>query len=207
MANVEVLDWKKKKVSTIDLDEGVFNCDVRKNILHEVVKWQLACRRQGTHKAKTRAMVRGGGKKPFKQKGTGNARQGSTRSPLLEGGGVIFGPAPRDYSYVLPKKVKRLGLKMALSYLNKNGKLSVVDNMDSTEGKTGELNKRLADFGVNKAILVDGQVNEKFKRASENLKNFKYFPVAGLNVFDLLKYNHVILTKDSVESVTQRCAN
>ncbi|MBT4762975.1 MAG: 50S ribosomal protein L4 [Bdellovibrionaceae bacterium] len=206
MANVEVLDWKKKKVSDVELSDQVFACDVKKNVLHDVVKWQLASRRQGTHKTKTRAFVSGGGRKPFKQKGTGNARQGTNRSPLMPGGAILFGPQPRDYSYALPKKLKRAGLRMALSYLNKNGKLSIVDAMNS-EGKTGELDSRLKAFGVQKAVLIDGSVNEKFKQAAKNLKSYKYFPVEGLNVYDLLKFDHVILTKDSIDSVTQRCLN
>jgi large subunit ribosomal protein L4 len=116
MATVEVVNWNKKKVGTVELASSVFEAPIRKDILHEVVKWQLASRRQGTHKAKTRSEVSGGGKKPFKQKGTGNARQGSSRSPLMPGGGILFGPTPRDYSYTLPKKVKQIGLRSALSF-------------------------------------------------------------------------------------------
>src|SRR3954466_8803727 len=142
MASVDVVNWDKKKVGSVDLDASVFDIVVKKEILQTVVRWQLACRRQGTHKAKTRAEVSGGGKKPFKQKGTGNARQGSIRSPLMPGGGTMFGPEPRDYSYALPKKVRRLALSMALSFLNKEGRLFVIDAMDSKEGKTNELNKR-----------------------------------------------------------------
>ena len=115
---LQVYDWNKKEVGKVDASAAIFEADVRKDILHSVVRWQLASKRQGTHKAKTRGEVRGGGKKPFKQKGTGNARQGSTRSPINEGGGVIFGPSPRDYSYTLPKKTRAMGLRSALSYLN-----------------------------------------------------------------------------------------
>ena len=131
MATVDVLSWDKKKVGSVDLDPAVFAIPVKKEILQTVVRWQLACRRRGTHKAKTRGEVSGGGKKPFKQKGTGNARQGSIRSPLMPGGGITFGPIPRDYSYTLPKKMKRLGLRTALSFLQKEGRLLVVDRMDS----------------------------------------------------------------------------
>src|SRR5262249_26685627 len=150
---------------------------VKKEILQTVVRWQLACRRQGTHKAKTRAEVSGGGKKPFKQKGTGNARQGSIRSPLMPGGGISFGPEPRDYSYVLPKKMKRLGLRTALSFLKKEGRLMVVDSMASTEGKTKDLAKRLTGLGVKKAVLIDAASNESFARASRNLAKFRYYGV------------------------------
>src|ERR1700744_5020869 len=148
MATVDVLNWEKKKVGTIDLPKEVFEVPVHKEILQTVTRWQLACRRQGTHSAKTRGEVSGGGKKPFKQKGTGNARQGSSRSPLMPGGGITFGPLPRDYSYVLPKKVRQLGLRVALSHLKKEGRLYVVDTLKSTDGKTGALAKRLKAFGV-----------------------------------------------------------
>lgn len=205
MATVNVLNWKKEKVGQIDLAADVFETPVKKEVLHTVVNWQLASRRQGTHMTKTKGLVSGGGKKPFKQKGTGGARQGSSRSPLMPGGGTMFGPTPRSYAYVLPKKVRRLGLSMALSYLQKEGKLFIVDSMQS-EGKTTELNKRLKAFGLKKAVLVDSQVNEKFSRASRNLETFKYFPVEGLNVFDLLKYDAAVLTKDSVSKIVDRCS-
>ncbi len=205
MATTDILNWDKKKAGQVDLVSDVFEAPLRRDLLHTVVRWQLACRRQGTHKTKTKGLVRGGGKKPFKQKGTGNARQGSTRSPLMPGGGTIFGPQPRDYSYNLPKKVKRAGLRVALSHLYREGRLFVVENMDS-EGKTSELFKRLSGFGVKKAVLVDGSLNEKFHRAANNLSDFRYYSVAGLNVYDLLRYDTVIITKDSVNEIVNRCA-
>lgn len=205
MATVEVLNWENIKVETTELNADVFDVPVRKDAIHTVVKWQLACRRQGTHKTKTKGEVRGGGKKPFKQKGTGNARQGSIRSPLMAGGGVIFGPTPRDYSYELPKKLKRLALRSALSYLYQNSRLTVVEDMTSAEGKTKELSARLTKLGTKKALLMDVQVDEKFKRASKNLPKFLYTPVIGLNVYDLLKYDHLIVTKASLEKIIERC--
>ncbi|MNK11988.1 50S ribosomal protein L4 [compost metagenome] len=205
MATVNVLNWKKEKVGSIELAADVFETTVKKEVLHTVVNWQLASRRQGTAMTKTKGLVSGGGKKPFKQKGTGGARQGSSRSILMPGGGTAFGPQPRSYAYVLPKKVRRLGLSMALSYLQKEGKLFVVDSMQS-EGKTNELNKRLQAFGLKKAVLVDAQANENFGRASKNLPTFKYFPVEGLNVFDLLKYDAAVITKDSVAKIVDRCS-
>jgi large subunit ribosomal protein L4 len=204
MATVDVIGWDKKKVGSVELDASIFEIPVKKEILQTVVRWQLACRRRGTHKAKTRGEVSGGGKKPFKQKGTGNARQGSIRSPLMPGGGVTFGPIPRDYSYVLPKKVKRLGLRTALSLLKKEGRLMVIDSMDS-EGKTKDLAKRLSHLGVAKAVLIDGALNDKFNRASRNLPSFRYYSVDGLNVYDLLKYNTAIITKDSIQKIVERC--
>ena len=205
MANVDVLGWDKKKVGSVELDASVFGIKVKEEILQTVVRWQLACRRQGTHKSKTRAEVSGGGKKPFKQKGTGNARQGSTRSPLMPGGGIAFGPVPRDYSYVLPKKVRRLGLRTALSKLQQEGRLIVVDSMTSTEGKAKDLAAKLKTFGLEKAVLVDAASNEKFVRASRNLAKFRYYGVEGVNVYDLLKYNTAVITKDSVAKLIERC--
>ena len=206
MATVNVLNWKKEKIGQLELNSDTFEVEVKKDVLHSVVKWQLACRRQGTHMTKTKGLVSGGGKKPFKQKGTGNARQGSTRSPLMPGGGTMFGPVPRSYGYVLPKKMRKVALKMALSHLLKEGKLAVVDSMNS-EGKTAELNKRLKSFGINKAVLVDKSTNENFGRAAKNLTNYKYFPVDGLNVFDLLKYDFAVITKDSVAKIIERCSS
>ncbi len=205
MASVDVLGWDKKKVGTVDLDASVFDIKVKKEILQTVVRWQLACRRRGTHKAKTRGEVSGGGKKPFKQKGTGNARQGSIRSPLMPGGGISFGPEPRDYSYVLPKKVKRLGLRTALSYLKKEGKLFVVDAMTSSDGKTKDLATKLKNFGLTKAILIDGATDDKFNRASRNLPKFRYMGVEGMNVYDLLKYDNLIISKSSISKIIERC--
>lgn len=204
MATVDVLGWDKKKVGSADLADSVFAIPVKKELLQTVVRWQLASRRQGTHKAKTRAEVSGGGKKPFKQKGTGNARQGSTRSPLMPGGGITFGPVPRDYSYVLPKKVRRLGLRTALSHLKKEGRLFVIDGMTS-EGKTKDLAKRLKSFGAEKAVLIDATTDEKFNRASRNLAKFRYYGVEGMNVYDLLKYDTAIITKDSIAKIVERC--
>lgn len=204
MANVDVLNWNKKSVGKIDLDPEIFEVPVKPELLHTVVRWQLASRRRGTHKSKTRAEVSGGGKKPFKQKGTGNARQGSTRSPLMPGGGITFGPVPRDYSYVLPKKVKQSALRVALSHLHSQGRLFIVEDM-AAKGKTKELAKQLQDFGLNQAVLMDVKTDAIFKRASRNLPKFKYYSVDGLNVYDLLKMDTLVLTKSSIEAVTHKC--
>ncbi len=204
MATVDVLNWKKEKVGKVDLDPAVFGLEVQKDLLFTVVKWQLDTRRSGTHMTKTKGLVSGGGKKPFKQKGTGNARQGSSRSILMPGGGTAFGPQPRDYSFALPKKMRRKGLAMALSYLHSEGRLFVVEDMDS-KGKTGELSKRLKNFGLDKALLIDGDVNPMTKRATRNLAKYKYLPTEGANVFDILKYDAAILDKSSVAKLTERC--
>jgi large subunit ribosomal protein L4 len=205
MATVNVTNWKKEKVGSVELAANVFEVEVKKDVLHSVVRWQLASRRAGTHMTKTKGLVSGGGKKPFKQKGTGNARQGSTRSPLMPGGGTMFGPVPRNYAYVLPKKMRKVGLSMALSHLYKEGKLFIVDSMAS-EGKTAELNKRLKTFGVKKAVLVDDVSDEKFLLAARNLTDYKYFPVAGINVFDLLKFDAAVITKNSINKIIERCS-
>jgi large subunit ribosomal protein L4 len=204
MASVDVLNWDRKKVGTVELSEAVFAVPVKEGLLQTVVRWQLACRRQGTHKALTRGEVRGGGKKPFKQKGTGNARQGSSRSPLMPGGGITFGPVPRDYSYVLPKKVKRLGLRTALSHLFKEGRLFVLDSIEST-GKTKDLASKVKTFGLSKAVLVDVDRKDLVDRASKNLPSIRYYGVEGLNVYDLLKYDHVVLAKESLAKIVKRC--
>lgn len=201
----DVLNWEKKKVGQIELSPEVFEKPVRKDILHSVVRWQLASKRQGTHKAKTRGEVSGGGKKPFKQKGTGNARQGSSRSPLMPGGGVTFGPVPRSYAFKLPKALRIAGLKSALSFLAAEGRLFVVDSMSSAEGKTKELNQRLKKFGLEKAVLVDAGENPMFKRASQNMRTVRYYPASGLNVYDLLKFDAAVVTQEAVSQIQARC--
>ena len=205
MASVDVLNWNKEKVGTVELSDDVFDVEARRDILHAVVKWQLAGRRKGNHQAKTRAMVRGGGKKPFKQKGTGRARQGSSRSPLLEGGGVIFPPRPRDYSYKMLKKLKRRGLSCALSYLMSQGRVFVMEKMTSSEGKTKELSRRLKSFDVEQAFLVDDRIDSLFQRAARNLPKVRYNNPDGVNVYDLLKYNCLMITPAAATAVEARC--
>lgn len=203
MATIDVLNWKNKKVDTIDLSPEVFEKPINLELMQTVVKWQLACKRQGTHMAKSKGLVSGGGKKPYKQKGTGNARRGSNRSPLIRGGGVIFGPTPRDYSYSLPKKVKSSGLKSALSYLFAEGKLKVVDSLDCS-GKTKEASQNLKSLGAEKTVLVGAEKGSLMQRASRNLPKCVYLTTEGLNVYDLLKYDHVIFEKESVDQISKR---
>lgn len=205
MATATVYGWEKDKSGTVELPDEVFGVPWRADIVQSVIKWQLATRRSGTHNAKTRADVSGGGKKPYKQKGTGNARRGSQRSPLIRGGAVIFGPSPRDYEFALPKKVKKFGLRIALSRLLKDGNLFVVKSLDSKSGKTSEIAKNLKKFGVEKAVLISGEVDLMMGRAARNLPNFRYYSSAGLNVYDLLKYEKLIMSKDAVDSIVKRC--
>lgn len=204
MASLQVFDWNKKEVGKLEANAAIFDTEVRKDILHSVVRWQLACKRQGTHKAKTRSDVSGGGKKPFKQKGTGNARQGSTRSPINEGGGVIFGPSPRDYSYTLPKKTRALGLKSALSYLNKEGRLFVVKTIESSDGKTKPFFNQLKSMGLTKALIVDETKNDMVARATKNLGKFKYSTVPGVNVYELLKFDNLVITESAIKALENR---
>ncbi len=203
MASLNVYDWNKKEVGKVEANSSVFEADVRKDILHSVVRWQLACKRQGTHKAKTRAEVSGGGKKPFKQKGTGNARQGSSRSPLLESGGAVFAPRPRDYSYNLPKKIKKLGLKSALSHLNKEGKLFVVKSIES-DGKTKNFANNLKTMGLQKAFIVDDKQDEMVQRATKNIPKVKYSNAMGVNVYELLKYDNLVITESGLKALEGR---
>lgn len=204
MATVDVINLDGKKVGSAELNESVFGAPVRKDVMHMIVKWQLASRRQGTHKTKTRSEVRGGGKKPFKQKGTGNARQGSTRSPLLEGGAVVHGTTPRDYSFKLNKKYRANGLRSALSYLVAEGKVKVVDQLTSSNGKTKDLNNQLTGLGIKKAVMVDVEKDEKFTRASKNLGKSVYYEAKAVNVYDLLKYENVLLTEKAVQALETR---
>lgn len=206
MPQIDVLDWNRQKSKSIELPDIIFAEPIRKHLLHEVVKWQLAKKRQGTHKTKTRREVSGGGKKPLKQKGSGHARQGSIRSPLMRGGGVIFGPSPRDYKYTLNKKIKRAGLRSALSYLVKEKRFYVVPEMTSEKGKTKDLLKQLQSFGVSKAVLMDSLEMPLFKRAARNLPHFRYYSTKGLNVYDLLKYDTAIVTESALGGIIARCA-
>lgn len=204
MISIDVLNLKKEKVGQAELDSEVFDRPVNKQILHEVVRWQLATRRQGTHMTKTKGLVSGGGKKPFKQKGTGGARQGSTRSILMPGGGTAFGPQPRNYTYDLPKKVRKAGLSIALTFLLKEGKLFILDDLSSS-GKTKDFEKAMKSFGLNKAVIIDEKTDESSRRASRNLRAYRYFSVDGMNVYDLLKYDSVVILKSALEKVTGRC--
>lgn len=199
MIKATVYNWKKEVVGNLNLPPEWFNQELNMYLIHEVVRSQRAAYRQGTHKAKTRGEVSGGGKKPFRQKGTGNARQGSIRSPLNVAGGKTFGPRPRKYTYTLPAKIRQMGLRQALSYLWKQNKIFIVENMQSSAGKTKELAHQLKNLGLQKALLVDIEENPLLKRACANLPSFQFLPVKALNVYDVLKYQHVVMNKESVQ--------
>jgi len=205
MIKAEVLNWEGKKVSEITVKELLLKEKPNQFLLQQAVTWQLDCRRQGDHKVKTRSDVSGGGKKPFRQKGTGNARQGSIRSPLLRGGGVTHGPKKGSHAWGLPKKVRQKALRNALSYVFQEKQLVFVEDMKSDKGKTKELDSRFKKMGWNKALLVDESSQDQFQRACKNLKNFKYLPAEGLNVYDVLKYDRVVLTPHLLETVYKKC--
>lgn len=197
---VDVFDLEKKKCGEIQLNTFVFKQSPRLDIMSELVRAGQAGRRQGSHNVKTRAEVRGGGAKPFRQKGTGRARQGSSRSPLLRTGGVIHGPKPRKYSKKIGAKVRKLGIRSTLSYLLSKDALVVVEDMASKEGKTKDLHQKLKNFSP-KSLLIDHNKNELFSRACRNLPAYQLLEAGGLNVYDLLRYNHVICTRKAVEKI------
>lgn len=205
MLKQDVLDWKGHKKSQVDLNEKIFSEKCNTALLQEVVRWQLARKRQGTHKVKTRSEVRGGGRKPFRQKGTGNARQGSIRSPLLEGGGVSHGPKPRSYDWALPKKIRQKALRHALSYLHSEKRLIFVEDMKSETGKTKELKARLDKFKLKNALLIDQKREDKFKRACRNIPKFKLIAAEGVNVYDLLKFDRALITPSTLETISKKC--
>ena len=203
MAKIEVKNLEGKSVGSIDLDDTVFGVDVNEHLLWEVVKAQRAKRRVGTHSTKRRDEVRGGGKKPFKQKGTGNARQGSSRAPHWVGGGKVFTPKPRDYEYHVPKKVMAGALRSALSLRAKESKLVVIDSFTLDAPKTKMVVKAIDALAGTSALIVDAK-NETLKRSTLNLPNAKYLATEGLNVYDVLDYETLIVTRSTLDTITAR---
>lgn len=186
------------------LREEIFGAESRPHLLHQVVTMQLRRRRAGTASTKTKGLVRGGGKKPWRQKGTGRARAGSIRSPLWVGGGTTFGPQSRDYSYRLPKKARREALLSALSLKNREGKIIVLDKLELAEVKTKLVRKMLEGLQVGNALIVIPQADEKVELAARNLPTVKVLRVEGINVRDLLRYEHLILTENSLRALEGR---
>ena len=207
MSLVKVYSTAKKKVSEMELDERIFSVEVKDHLLHDAVRSQQAKRREGTASTKNRSAVRGGGRKPYRQKGTGRARAGSIRSPLWRGGGVIFGPNPRDFSYNLPKKVKKQALKIALSARAAEGKLLVLNQFELKEIKTKPFVEILNRLGMVKALIVTGKENFNLERSARNVPGVKVLRVEGLNVYDILNHEHLILVKDAVERIQERLAS
>lgn len=201
--SVKTLD--NKDVGEIELSDSVFGLPVREDLLHRVVHWQLAKRRAGTHKTKGVSEISGTTKKPYKQKGTGRARQGSLRSPQFRGGAVIFGPVVRDHGYDLPKKVRKLALKTALSAKASSGKLIVLEKAEAESHKTKALAEKLAALGLSSALVIDGEsLNEQFALAARNLPLIDVLPSQGANVYDILRRDTLVLTRNAVEQLEAR---
>ena len=188
------------------LNEAIFGARTRAHLLHQMVVMQLANRRAGSAATKTKGFVRGGGKKPWKQKGTGRARSGSIRSPIWVGGGTVFGPTPRDYSYRMPRTARREALLSALSLKNRDGKLIVVDKLELEAAKTKIMVKALAELKVSSALIVIPQPDTTIERSARNLPKVKVLRVEGLNVYDLLRYDHLILTEGALKLLEERLA-
>ena len=203
MANVKVYNMSGAEVGTIDLNDDIFGIDVSEHAIHMAVVQYLANKRQGTQSAKTRAEVSGGGKKPWRQKGTGHARQGSTRSPQWTGGGVVFAPKPRDYSFKLNKKFKRLALKSALTTKAAEEKIIVLDELTMPEVKTKEMAKVLANINAGKALVVMDGSNTNVILSARNIPDVKTSAVNTINVYDILKYNTLVLTKEAVAKIEE----
>jgi len=202
MCSADIYNTNKEKVSQVVLDEKVFGCEVKPHLLYEAVKMQLANRRAGTASTKNRAQVRGGGKKPWRQKGTGRARAGSIRSPIWKGGGVTFGPLPRNYSYRLNKKVKKLALRTALSIKLKEDNLLILDNFNLPEIKTKDFITTLSRLNIKDAFIIDDN-NLHLEKSARNVPFVKVLRPEGLNVYDILKYDKLIITQSCLEKITR----
>ncbi len=203
MANVSVFNMEGKEVGTLELNDAVFGVEVNEHLVHMAVVAQLANKRQGTQKAKTRSEVSGGGRKPWRQKGTGHARQGSTRAPQWTGGGVVFAPVPRDYTIRLNKKEKRLALKSALTSRVQGGKFIVLDELTLNEAKTKNFVNVMKNLNVAKALVVLNENNENVMRSARNVADVKTALVNTINVYDILKYNTVVATKAAVAAIEE----
>ena len=203
MANVSVFNMEGNEVGTIELNDAVFGVEVNEHLVHLAVVQYLANKRQGTQKAKTRAEVSGGGRKPWRQKGTGHARQGSTRAPQWTGGGVVFAPVPRSYSFKMNKKEKRLALKSALTSRVLEDKLIVLDELKFDSVKTKNMKKVLDNLKVNKALVVINENDKNVVLAARNMADVKTALTGTINVFDILKYNTLIVTKDAVAAMEE----
>lgn len=201
MVSEPVYNIEKQKVSDIELNDMVFNSEINPYVLYEVVRKNLASKRKGTASTKNKAIVRGGGKKPYRQKGTGRARAGSIRSPLWRGGGTIFGPMPRDYNFPLPKKVRRLALRGALSLKRQEGKLILLDKFPLENYKTRDFSEILKRFQVKDALIVIDEKNSLLERSARNIPDIEVTHYDGLNVYDILNHDHLIMLSSVAEKI------
>lgn len=204
MPKVALYNMEGSQVGEIELNEAVFGIEPNESVVHEAVVMQLASMRQGTHSTKTRAEVRGGGRKPWRQKGTGRARAGTIRSPLWRKGGIVFGPKPRDYSYSIPRKKRRLALKSVLSAKVQDGNLIVLDQLSFSEPKTKEMVKVLEKLNLKeKALVVTTDTQGYVQESSNNISGVKPLVAEGINVYDLLNHEKLVITKDAVKMVEE----
>jgi large subunit ribosomal protein L4 len=203
MAEIDIIDQNNKSVGKTDLPDSIFSVDVRKGLLHEVVHNHLANKRQGTASTKTRGMVSGGGRKPYKQKGTGRARAGSNRSPLWKGGGTVFGPHPREYSYKLPKKVKWSALSSALSAKLVDGEVIIIDNISVTEPKTKAVKGLLDNLGLRNVLIIVPERNDALELASRNIPRVNVARVNELNVYSILSHEKLLISRDAIEKMKE----
>jgi large subunit ribosomal protein L4 len=203
MANVSVYNMEGKEVGTMELNDAVFGVEINEHLVHMAVVNQLANKRQGTQKAKTRSEVSGGGRKPWRQKGTGHARQGSTRAPQWTGGGVVFAPTPRDYSFRMNKKEKRAALKSVLTSRVQENKLIVLDELKFDAIKTKNMKAVLDALKVEKALIVLNESNQNVQMSAKNIADVRTVLTSTLNVFDILKYNTVVVTKAAVQTIEE----
>ena len=203
MSKVSVYNMEGQQVGELELNDAVFGVEINEHLVNQAVKLQLANKRQGTQSAKTRSEVSGGGRKPWKQKGTGHARQGSTRAPQWTGGGVVFAPVPRDYSFKMNKKEKRAALKSVLTSKVQENKFIVLDELKLAEVKTKEMKKVLDNLKVNNALVIIGDDSENVALSARNIAGVQTASVNTINVFDMLKYNTIIATKSSVASIEE----
>jgi large subunit ribosomal protein L4 len=201
MPKLDVFNMKKEKVSSVELDDAVFGAAVNNDLFYEAVNMQQTSRRAGNAATKTRGMVRGGGKKPYRQKGTGQARAGSSRSPVWVGGAVTFGPHPRDYSYRMPKKARKAALRSALSMKVRDNQLVIIDKMEMAGPKTKDIAKTLSAFDISKALILDQKENVNLFKSARNIRNVKFLPDEGLNVYDLLRYDHLVVTVAAIRKI------
>ena len=201
----DVINLDSKKVGTIELNKKIFSLPIRKDILKDVVNWQLSNRRQGTHKVKQRSEITGTTAKAFKQKGTGRARRGNLKTNILRGGGVTHGPVLRDHKKKLPKKIRKLGLKTALSVKEKEKNIIIVDSLILKNPSTKEISKKLKKLSINSALIIDNNKDVKiFKQSISNINNIEFLPVVGMNVYDILKFKNLIISKDALVEVEKK---
>ncbi|MCI8627022.1 MAG: 50S ribosomal protein L4 [Lachnospiraceae bacterium] len=203
MANVAVYNMEGKEVGSMELNDAVFGTEINDHLVHMAVVQQLANKRQGTQSARTRSEVRGGGKKPWRQKGTGHARQGSTRAPQWTGGGVVFAPKPRSYSFKMNRKEKAAAICSALSSRVAENKIVVLENLDFSEIKTKNMVKVLENLKVKKALVVMGEKNEKVQLSARNIEGVRTALTNTINVYDILKYDTLVITKDAAQKLEE----